>query len=459
MKLFSKKTMLVLMSALFLASCGGTEVKEEKQEPTRESFLTLADVAGKTSFKEESPDERVINIKEKAFIKLNDIVAAKQQALSKASVVAVDAMVRELLSAEVYNRNYAKVEEYMKKNVDKYILASDVNAEKKIYAGAYYGISASFKVSRQKTLVALQKDLKLINTSGSSIVVVVTNKKDIDLSPLNFTLDDIENTLMKQLQTDLNQRGLRAMDFRNAIVSMQTDETKKASFGKISKAQFMATITGSKPADAALNEQVASAEEFYSTGLSLLKQIAKVVVEVNIFAISGNINGDLSMSLNVSANNISTGTGGAFANTIVNLARRGGPNVIPSAMVTGLMQDTVQEMGGEFIPQVIKEMSSVRVGGKKLVAYELVFKDFAKKDGRKLRKLVQGLESNDLRYIDSSNAVPTILSVFVRYTGRGSDLGDRIMDQLDGQFSAEEPITAPDLTDIVFVKEEEESDD
>ena len=119
----------------------------------------------------------------------------------------------------------------------------------------------------------------------------------------------------------------------------------------------MAIVSGSPADKALLATQVQDAEQFYTTGLSLLKQMAKVVVEVNIMSVSGNIKGDLALSLNVTAKNVSTGRGGAFANTVINVARRGGPNVITSAMIAGLVNDTYEEMQKEFIPQVIKESS------------------------------------------------------------------------------------------------------
>ena len=197
--------------------------------------------------------------------------------------------------------------------------------------------------------------------------------------------------MMNQIQTDLNQRGLRAMDFRNAVTSMQTDEKLKKEFAKISKEQFMAIVSGSPADRALLDKQIQNSEEFYSTGLSLLQQMAKVVVEVNIFSVSGNVQGDIALSLNVTAKNISTGRGGAFANSVVNVARRGGTNTIASAMITGLVKDSYAEMESEFIPQVIKEMSTISVGGKRLTSYELVFRDFGSKEIRSLRrKLDQG---------------------------------------------------------------------
>ncbi len=99
--------------------------------------------------------------------------------------------------------------------------------------------------------MALQKDLKLINNSASTLVPVITSRKDIDLSESGFTFRDLEDVMMNQIQTDLNQRGLRAMDFRNAVTSLQTDEKVKEQFAKISKEQFMAIVSGS-PADRAL---------------------------------------------------------------------------------------------------------------------------------------------------------------------------------------------------------------
>ncbi len=447
-----RKTNLILSIliglTLLVSGCA-----EKKPEPKPEEFLTLADLTGRVTLKEDSPDVRVIRIKAKAFIKRNDIRAAKAKAMETASAQAVDAMVRELLSEEDYNNNYENIDKYLSSNVQKYIVTSEVNDEKKIFGGKYYGLDTAHKVNRQKVLVALQKDLKLINNSASSLVVVITSKKDIDLSASGFTFKDIEEALMNQIQTDLNQRGLRAMDFRNAVTSAQTDEKLKEQFEKISKEQFMAIVSGSPSDKALLNTQIQNAEAFYTTGLSLLQQLAKVVVEVNIFSVSGNIKGDLALSLNVTAKNISTGRGGAFANTVINVARRGGPNVITSAMITGLVKDSYADMLKEFVPQVIKEMSTISVGGNRLIAYELVIKDFKGKEVRSLRTKLKQVESDEFRYISYDNSVPTIVTIIVRHAGKVEDLGDKVMEILDSKgINTKEPIVSPDLTDLVFVR-------
>ena len=421
--------------------------------PKPENFLTLADLSGRVTLKEDSPGVRVIRIKAKAFIKRNDIRAAKTKAIEIASARAVDAMVRELLADEDYNNNFENIKDYLSKNVQKYIVKSEVNDEKKIFGGKYYGLDTAHKVDRQKVLVALQKDLKLIDNSASSLVVVITSKKDIDLSASGFTFKDIEEALMNQIQTDLNQRGLRAMDFRNAVTSAQTDEKLKEQFGKISKEQFLAIVSGSPADKALLNTQIQNAEEFYTTGLSLLQQLAKVVIEVNIFAVSGNIKGDIALSLNVTAKNISTGRGGAFANSVINVARRGGANTIASSMITGLVKDSYADMQKEFVPQVIKEMSTISVGGNYLIAYELVLKDFKSKEARSLRTKLKQVESDDFRYISFDNSVPTIVTIIVRHVGKSEDLGDKIMEIFDSKgINTKEPIVAPDLTDLVFVR-------
>ncbi len=446
----SKRMFLLILASviLVLVGCADKEVK-----PKPEDFLTLADLSGRVNLKEDSPGVRVIRIKAKAFIKRNDIRAAKAKAMEIASTQAVDAMVRELLADEDYNNNFANIEEYLSKNVQKYIVSSEVNDEKKIFGGKYYGLDTAHKVDRQKVLVALQKDLKLIDNSASSLVVVITSKKDIDLSASGFTFKDIEEALMNQIQTDFNQRGLRAMDFRNAVTSAQTDEKLKEQFGKISKEQFMAIVSGSPADKALLNTQIQNAEEFYTTGLSLLQQLAKVVIEVNIFAVSGNIKGDMALSLNVTAKNISTGRGGAFANSIVNVARRGGANTIASSMITGLVKDSYTDMQQEFIPQVLKEMSTISVGGNPLIAYELVLKDFKSKEVRSLRTKLKQSDSDEFRYISYDNSVPTIVTIIVRHAGKVEDLGDKVMEIFDSKgINTKEPIIAPDLTDIVFVR-------
>ena len=438
----------ILGLALLFSGCAA-----KKAEPKPENFLTLADLSGRVNLKEDSPGVRVIRIKAKAFIKRNDIRAAKAKAMEIAGAQAVDEMVRELLADEDYNDKFADIEQYLSKNIQKYIVSSEVNDEKKIFGGKYYGIDSAHKVDRQKVLVALQKDLKLINNSASSLVVVITSKKDIDLSASGFTFKDIEESMMNQIQTDLNQRGLRAMDFRNAVTSAQTDEKLKEQFGKISKEQFMAIVSGSPADKALLNTQIQNAEEFYTTGISLLRQLAKVVIEVNIFAVSGNIKGDIALSLNVTAKNISTGRGGAFANSVINVARRGGPSVITSSMITGLVKDSYVDMQKEFVPQVIKEMSTISVGGNPLKPYELVLKDFKSKEARSLRTKLKQVESDDFRYISFDNSVPTIVTIIVRHAGKSEDLGDKIMEIFDSKgINTKEPIVAPDLTDLVFVR-------
>jgi len=439
---------IILGLALLLSGCAA-----KKAAPKPENFLTLADLTGRVTLKEDSPGVRVIRIKAKAFIKRNDIRAAKAKAMEVASAQAVDVMVRELLPDEDYNNNFEDIEQYLSKNIQKYIVSSEVNDEKKIFDGKYYGLDTAHKVNRQKVLVALQKDLKLINNSSSTLVPVITSRKDIDLSKSGFTFRDLEDAMMNQIQTDLNQRGLRAMDFRNAVTSVQTDEKVKKQFSKISKEQFMAIVSGSTADRALLNTQIQNAEAFYTTGLSLLKQMAKVVVEVNIFAVSGNIKGDLALSLNVTAKNVSTGRGGAFANSVINVARRGGPSVIPSAMITGLVKDAYEDMQKEFVPQVIKEMSTISIGGKRLIAYELVLKDFGGAEVRKLRTKLKQSDSDEFRYISYDNSVPTIVTIIVRHAGNVEDLADKVMIIFDSAgIKAKEPIVAPDLTDLVFVR-------
>ena len=445
------KLLSIIFGLIFFIS--GCADKQPAPQPKPEEFLTLADLSGKVTLREDSPDVRVIRIKAKAFIKRNDISAAKAKATETAMTKAVAEMVRELLAQEDYNNNYEVIEKYLSSNIQKYVDKTEVNDEKKIFGGKYYGVDTAHKVNRQKVLVALQKDLKLINNSSSTLVPVITSKKNIDLSKSGFTFSDLEEALMNQIQTDLNQRGLRAMDFRNAVTSVQTDEKVKKKFAKISKEQFMAIVSGSPADKALLNTQVLNAEEFYTTGLSLLKLMAKVVVEVNIFALSGNVKGDMALSMNVTAKNVSTGRGGAFANSVINVARAGGPSVIPSAMITGLVKDAYAAMEEEFIPQVIKEMSTISVGGNRLIAYELVLKDFQSKEVRKLRSKLKQIESDDFRYVSYDNSLPTIVTIIVRHSGKVEDLGDTVMELLDSAgINSKEPIVAPDLSDLVFIR-------
>ena len=125
-------TFLTGMSLLF-----GACTEPEPQKPKPEEFLTLADLTGRVNLKEDSPDVRVIRVKAKAFIKLNDIRAAKAKAIETANAHAVDIMVQELLTPETYNNKYDIIEEYISKNVQKYVIESEVNDEKKIFGDTY----------------------------------------------------------------------------------------------------------------------------------------------------------------------------------------------------------------------------------------------------------------------------------------------------------------------------------
>ncbi|NQU64003.1 MAG: hypothetical protein HQ517_06930 [SAR324 cluster bacterium] len=445
---------IILTSLLVSCSFGS------KPEPiTETNFLTLADVTGRATLREDSPDVRVINVKAKAMIKKEDTLAAKRKAEESAAIIAVESMVRELMSAEDYNRRYEEIERYLSKNINEYIVDREVNGEKKIYLGKFYGISASYKVSRQKVLVALQKDLRIIDASGSGLVTVITSPKNQDLSAIGVKYSDIEDALMNQIQTDLNQRGLKALDFRNAVAAIREDPKMRAAFSKVSKEQFMAMVAGSKAGDVLLDKQMQDADAFYSSGLSILKKIAKVVVEVNIMSVS-KTGDNMALNLNITAKNISVGSGGAFANTIVQVARRAGPNTDSSAMLTGLIKDAYEDMNRSFIPQVLKEMSTIDVGGDKLVQFELVMKAYSGSEFRNIRMLIEKAQTDNFRFINFDNSLkdaqPSINRLFVRYPGKSSRLSDTILGLLDeAKLSAEEPIISPGLTDLVFEKVKE----
>ncbi|MDG2197888.1 MAG: hypothetical protein P8O70_13575 [SAR324 cluster bacterium] len=443
------KHIVLLLLTIALVACS----KSKPEPPPPEEFLTLADVSGRPTLVEDSPDVRVIQVKTKSFIKQNDLRAAKTKAVELATVVAVDEMVRELLPSSTYNENYEKIEDYLSRNINNYVDDQEVVGERRIFMGQYYGISAAFKVNRQKVLVALQKDLKLINTSQNALVAIITNRKNIDLSSAGFTFTDLEEAFLNQIQTDMNQRGLQMMDYRNAITSMQNNEDAVREIATISKDQFMALLSDSNSDGNLLAEQIQLSDEFYESGLNVLHQLAKVVIEVNIFAVSGNVQGDLALSLNVTAKNIASDRGGAFANTVINVSRRAGPNSVQSAMIAGLVQDAYQEMQQEFVPQVIKEMSTISIDRDALVAYDLVFRGFDKNDGGRLRRMIQDKEDKSFRYLSFDNSVPSIISIRVRHADSLEDLADRVMRMMDtNSFKVEEPIIAPDIRDLVFLR-------
>ena len=100
-------------------------------------------------------------------------------------------------------------------------------------------------------------------------------------------------------------------------------------------------------------------------------------------------------------------------------------------MITGLITDAYGDMTKEFIPQVIKEMSTISVGGNLLNSYDIVLKDFKSKEVRNLRRKLDQGQSDDFRYISYDNSVPSIVTIRVRYSDKVERLADKVMGLLD----------------------------
>ena len=135
-----KYIVLLLLTVVMMAYS-----KSKPEPPPPEEFLTLADVSGRPTLVEDSPDVRVI-VKTKSFIKQNDLRTAKAKAVELANVVAAGEMVRELLPPSTYNENYEKIEDYLSRNTNNYVDEQEVVGEHRIFIGQYYGISAAFKL-------------------------------------------------------------------------------------------------------------------------------------------------------------------------------------------------------------------------------------------------------------------------------------------------------------------------
>ena len=98
------KYIVLLLLTVVMMACS-----KSKPEPALpEEFLTLADVSGRPTLVEDSPDVRVM-VETKSFIKQNDLRTAKTKAVKLAAVAADDEIVRELLPSSTYNENYEKM--------------------------------------------------------------------------------------------------------------------------------------------------------------------------------------------------------------------------------------------------------------------------------------------------------------------------------------------------------------
>ena len=61
--------------------------------------------------------------------------------------------------------------------------------------------------------------------------------------------------------------------------------------------------------------------------------------------------------------------------------------------------------------------------------------------------------NDEFRYISYDNTVPTIVTIKVRHAGNLEDLSDKIMEIFDSSgILVKEPIVAPNLTDLVFIR-------
>ena len=135
------KHIVLLLLTVALVTCS----KSKPEPPPPEEFRTLADVSGRPTLVEDSPDVRVI-VKTKSFIKQNDLRTAKTKAVELATVVAADEIVRELLPSLACNKNYEKIEDYLSRNINNYVDEQEVVGEHRIFMGQNYGISAAFKL-------------------------------------------------------------------------------------------------------------------------------------------------------------------------------------------------------------------------------------------------------------------------------------------------------------------------
>ena len=71
----------------------------------------------------------------------------------------------------------------------------------------------------------------------------------------------------------------------------------------------------------------------------------------------------------------------------------------------------------------------------------------------KIRTKLKQNGNDEFRYISFDNTVPTIVTIKVRHSGNLEDLGDKIMIMIDSYgIRAQDPIIAPDLADLVFVR-------
>lgn len=187
-----------------------------------------------------------------------------------------------------------------------------------------------------------------------SLVAVVTSSPGWDTSSI-FKLSDVEAIFLNHLQAITNQKGFRTIDFRYAANSLASDSSIKSHFKEISEKTFLdiASCSGTDKRTTCLKP--------HFRGLIMLRDMAGVVIEINLKSLTkSEMDSTSMMILNVGVHARDIISGNFVASTVVQVARRGGPNSTDHAMFTALIGDACDNMNKEVLPDVLRNLPGDR---------------------------------------------------------------------------------------------------
>jgi len=431
------RNLILLISSLTLLACSSSH-----------QGLGLAGWEEGELLRENKTNDRAYVQRAQAPILRENQAKAKSNATKRARLLAIDRAAREFLSRDAYNRNHDKIWQAIRRRPNLYVKQTKNYRSGPLDENRLYGISAGYLIDRTAIAQLLQKQLKILNQSHSSILVLVETPGTQDLKALGYRVADLEAGLVSGLSAQLHGAGFQVMDYQNLLVSLKQNPAIGNAANKLSPQDYF---------ELASQTSGAASGPLYTKALPHLKGLAKVVVKLNLEQLSYS-NNQLHISMSATAVNIATVSGGSIAQSRFRVLRHGGAKAEPSAMIAASISDLLVEMNQAFLPKIYKEFNVVNQAPGKLLPYRLTLMGFDKEEVGRMIKALKGAEDKDFRYIGQSllglREEYPIVEIDLRYGGRPAQLSDRVTKIADtADLSAMPPLVDEGLLDLVLREE------
>ncbi len=370
-----KSASFLTLLLFFLAACSGSS-----------RSLGLAGFEPGDLLPEYNAGQRAYNARAQAPVINNDLAQAERVAAKRARRLALDQAARELLSPEAYNKNFKKIWTRLSRRPGNLILQEKTLRKEGILDNQYAAVSTAFVINRGKLIQVLQKELKVLDQSHSSIIVLVESPEGQNLDALGYKMTDLETGLLQGLSAKLYAQGFSVMDYQNLLSHLSANPAIGKQARRLTAGQYFELA--SKPGSASGKQ--------YAQALAVLQGLAKVIIKLNIEQV-GYQNQQLHMALSLTAVNISTLKGGAMIHTRVRSARYGGSTAQPGAMIAASIDDLLNRAGEDFIPQITKEFNIIDQSPGKLLPYQVTLSGYDESEVQQLIQAMRDAEGEDFR--------------------------------------------------------------